>query len=730
MRPRADSVSMADDDDDNVNTKECQYKAGVDVENGAQFGNVCTRLGRGVKELLSKKIGVHHQTRDLEDPDNLRLYQQLYSYATEGKKGIFNDTIAKKPHDPNASIQLLSRRSPENNTFVHIAVTFGHPQLAAEILQLHKPLLLEKNFEGDTALHIAAKTGDVDTTNTLLREARGTTDVETNDDVLTLLRMKNNEENTALHEALIGGHQSAAKRLIEADPAVSLYTNKEQKSALYLAAEQGFVEILKIMNERAVDKNTQIQGNSPLLAAIHGCHNKEVLKIISNMEANILNSKDEKGRTPLHCAASIDYLDGVRFLLELRLSDSHQMDHGGNFPIHSASSKGHVKIVKELLRHCPDSRELKNSSGQNILHVAARFGKDNLVKYFLKNGEFRMLINKKDNLGNTPLHLATMYHHHKVVYLLTWDRRTNLKVVNGRGTTALDISESTLETTASSHGTIPAVKAEANGSEQNPRDSSSLEPELDQILLEPAMERKSNKLDRQSPPSRTPAGKIWYKTVATARCLINALVNFLEYPKTWVEATRDMLMVVATMISTTTFQAVINPPGGVWEEDKTNGTISYCTDDNKCLAGTAVAGNSLRDDFLMFVRFNTVSFIASLSVTLLLVGGFPLQNRLIMWLLSVAMCITLSSMTFTYMHALAIVIPDETEIFDSYDGIFSISIIAWASLLLSIALIHTIRLIIWLARKFSRRFKHNIPKSLRNAVDSSTAPARHRNKNF
>ncbi|KAH0983499.1 hypothetical protein GBA52_010676 [Prunus armeniaca] len=33
--------------------------------------------------------------------------------------------------------------------------------------------------------------------------------------------------------------------------------------------------------------------------------------------------------------------------------------------------------------------------------------------------------------------------------------------------------------------TIPAVKAEANGSEQNPRDPSSLKPELDQILLEP-----------------------------------------------------------------------------------------------------------------------------------------------------------------------------------------------------------------------------------------------------
>ena len=96
--------------------------------------------------------------------------------------------------------------------------------------------------------------------------------------------------------------------------------------------------------------------------------------------------------------------------------------------------------------------ELRNSSDQNILHVAARCGEDNLVKYFLKNVEFQMLINQKDNRGNTPLHLAKMYHHPKVVDLFTLDRRTNLKVLNDRGMTALGISESTLETSASYDG--------------------------------------------------------------------------------------------------------------------------------------------------------------------------------------------------------------------------------------------------------------------------------------
>ncbi|CAL8136435.1 unnamed protein product [Prunus armeniaca] len=678
----------------------------------------------------------HHRTQDFDendgDADNLRLYQQLYSYATRGNTNRFNDTIANELHDPNARVQLLSRRSPQNNTFVHIAVSSGHVELAAKILQEHKPLLLEKNFEGDTVLHIAAKAKDIDTTtNTLLREARGTTNVENNADVLTLLRMKNNEENTALHEALIQGHQLVAKCLIEADPAVSLYTNKEQKSPLYLAAEQGLVEIVKLIKEKAIEKDTEIQGKSPLFAAILGRQKKEVLKIISNMEANILNSEDEKGRTPLHCAASTGYLEGVRFLGR-RLKDSHRKDHCGNFPIHCASSKGHVDIVKELLRHCPDSMELRNSSDQNILHVAARCGEENLVKYFLKKVEFQMLINQKDNRGNTPLHLAKMYHHPKVVDLLTFDRRTNLKVMNDRGMTSLDISESTLETSASYHGVIPAVKEEPNGviqlysSEKNARDSSSL-PELDQILVEPGIETK-----------RTTAAAVQiqqHTAIATAWWLINRLVNCLEYPKTWLEETRSMLMIVATMISTTTFQAAVNPPGGVWQDNHTNssaGGTTYCTQNSICLAGTSVAGSALPKVYLAFETYNTISFLASLSVNLLLVGGFPLRNRLIMWLLSMAMCLTLTSMALTFLLASLLVVPN-TDILVP-EGVRSrkSAVFVWIALLLTIASIHTIRLIIWLSRKLWGRFKHKFPKSLRKVVDSlvDSSRARHRANKF
>ncbi|CAB4303821.1 unnamed protein product [Prunus armeniaca] len=215
------------------------------------------------------------------------------------------------------------------------------------------------------------------------------------------------------------------------------------------------------------------------------------------------------------------------------------------------------------------------------------------------------------------------------------------------------------------------------------------------------------------------AGQIQNKAVAIAWCLINRLVHCVEYPKTWIEDTRGMLMVVATMISTATFQAAVNPPGGV------------CEYGEKCFPGSSVVATVLKDDFFLFVIFNTVSFIASLSVTLLLVGGFPLRNRVIMWLLSMAMCLTVTSMALTYIQALSLVSPAD-DTFESYVKMFKISVGVWTALLLTIAAIHTIRLPIWLSRKLWRRFKHKIPKSLRNVIDSlvDSSKARHRTKKF
>ncbi|PQM38505.1 uncharacterized protein Pyn_13835 [Prunus yedoensis var. nudiflora] len=177
----------------------------------------------------------------------------------------------------------------------------------------------------------------------------------------------------------------------------------------------------------------------------------------------------------------------------------------------------------------------------------------------------------------------------------------------------------------------------------------------------------------------------------------------LKYPKKWLEESRGILMVVATVISTMTFQAVVNPPGGVWQENNTNSSLQFggrkfCSEEKVCIAGTAVLGYAFPNYFQRFIKFNTISFLASVSVTLLLVSGYALHNRICMWLLSMAMCVTLTFMAITYLQVLYLVVP--TAYFDSFIYISQICFALWIGLLLMVSsVMNTIRFLIWMVKK-------------------------------
>jgi len=153
----------------------------------------------------------------------------------------------------------------------------------------------------------------------------------------------------------------------------------------------------------------------------------------------LIESYDEEGRTPLSYAALKGYLEGVRYLLKKFPSSAYRCDKDkeGSFPIHKAASGGHVKVIKEL----HSTKHLRNRKGQSILHVACRNGKSEAVSYLLKTPELESLINLKDEDGNTPLHLATLGLHPRVVYILTWEKKIKPGLKNKDGLTALDLVE-------------------------------------------------------------------------------------------------------------------------------------------------------------------------------------------------------------------------------------------------------------------------------------------------
>ena len=151
--------------------------------------------------------------------------------------------------------------------------------------------------------------------------------------------------------------------------------------------------------------------------------------------------KDDDGETPLHYAASTNYLEGVDILLNKSILLALERDKKGNLPIHLACKRGHVDVVKQfIIKGWPGIKHLLNLKGQNILHVAAKKGKDNVVKYLLRDARLEQLtINEKDKHGNTALHLASKKFYPKILFHLTQYRRVNVNIKNNEKFTAYDL---------------------------------------------------------------------------------------------------------------------------------------------------------------------------------------------------------------------------------------------------------------------------------------------------
>ena len=123
----------------------------------------------------------------------------------------------------------------------------------------------EKNSKGDTALHIAARIGDpflvhliVNAINDYSSEA--------------ILGDKNEDGNTALHEALLTHHEKVALILIGKNREMSYSVNKEGKSLLYLAAAARYADIDRLIMENPLgncNEQQKLQYQSPVHAAIH-----------------------------------------------------------------------------------------------------------------------------------------------------------------------------------------------------------------------------------------------------------------------------------------------------------------------------------------------------------------------------------------------------------------------------------------------------------------------------
>ncbi|KEH18432.1 transmembrane protein, putative [Medicago truncatula] len=142
----------------------------------------------------------------------------------------------------------------------------------------------------------------------------------------------------------------------------------------------------------------------------------------------------------------------------------------------------------------------------------------------------------------------------------------------------------------------------------------------------------------------------------------------------------------------------ISPPGGVRSVEENNkaqkGNI-LCANDTRLelCPGEAALAVVYPEHYSDFLYWNTTCFITSLSVLLLLMSGIRLSHRFTMWLLSMGMSFTLTTLLVTYRIAILMVTPD--PVYSINEKLLSTVLKIWIGLFSISGLLLTLRILIW-----------------------------------
>ncbi|XP_011700184.1 PREDICTED: E3 ubiquitin-protein ligase mib1-like [Wasmannia auropunctata] len=256
----------------------------------------------------------------------------------------------------------------------------------------------------------------------------------------------NNDKCNALHEAAFKGQREICTLLLDAGASLHV-VDKNGNTPLHFAALSKRPEITDLLLSRgaAVNAVNNDRRSALHVAALNGPREHCTLLLDAGASLHVV---DGAGDTPLHCAAlgnqseitdlllsrgaSVGVVDNYGFSalhvatlksqreLCILLLDAgaslHMINVQGNTPLHCAAIGATKKLVTRA-RHLVD---VKMEDGFAALHVAALLGCREVAAILLSQNGGRATVDLRNNLEETPLHIATRNEHWPLVELLVY----------------------------------------------------------------------------------------------------------------------------------------------------------------------------------------------------------------------------------------------------------------------------------------------------------------------
>ncbi|XP_067653937.1 putative ankyrin repeat protein RF_0381 [Haliotis asinina] len=143
------------------------------------------------------------------------------------------------------------------------------------------------------------------------------------------------------------------------------------------------------------------QCTEALCGCCHYGNEDGAMQLLSQNQAGVCSSKNNKGDTPLICATRAGNWKICRLLVEKGASMT-SVNGDGDCALHLAAESGNQDLTGLLLNR--STRNIRNRKGETALHKAAMIGHKGTVDIILDNGADR---NVKTNDGLTALYIAS-----------------------------------------------------------------------------------------------------------------------------------------------------------------------------------------------------------------------------------------------------------------------------------------------------------------------------------
>ncbi|XVE68677.1 hypothetical protein DITRI_Ditri09bG0087800 [Diplodiscus trichospermus] len=383
--------------------------------------------------------------------------------------------------------------------------------------------------------------------------------------------------------------------------------------------------------------------DTPLHIAASGGH-ADFAKAMMYLMPSFGRKLNPKMYSPMQLALKNGYKDVVLDLLAVDKDLVRIKGREGYTALHNAAENGDIDILARFLKYCPACVEDVTIRNETALHLAVKNNKLEAVEIlarFLRRTHLYCkvskshLLNSKDRNGNTALHIAASNAHPQIIQVLI-ECKIGRKETNNEGLTALDM-----------------LKRQSSETENN------------EICLS---------IIREPPKQGSVIVRLWLLLLSFGKLVIVIHKNaLLKHEKEVELALSDMLrskitkkeewvmlrmgkisnmstekinalLVVVTLILTAIYQAMLSPPGGVWQGE---------------YPGNIHVGESVMDDtsFGIFLSLNFEVFFLTSCVTLIFLHAVT-KNRV----LTVLFEILLSSLICSLANNVQVILPTNRSI--------------------------------------------------------------------